>query len=227
MPTASDTPGDRHRLVHATRPRAVTAGIAVGVVVVTSIVASSGEVGQLEADVFHALNDRPDAWEPVMYVFQLGGLVALPALVAVAAVVLHRRRLAATLLLLIPLKLLIEHVVIKQLVERRRPFASVCGYDNTCASFRGDVPLDGLSYISGHAVIAFGMATLLWPYVAPRWRALALILAALNSVARVYLGAHAPLDVIGGAATGVALGCVLTVVAGTAPASRVSTQEGR
>jgi undecaprenyl-diphosphatase len=205
----------------------MTAGVALGVVLATSITASSGEVGQLEADAFHAINDRSDAWEPVMYVFQLGGLVALPALVAVAALVLHRRRLAATLLLLIPLKLLIEHVVIKQLVERRRPFASVCAYDHTCARFRGDVPLDGLSYISGHAVIAFGMATLLWPYLSPRWRALVVVLAALNSVARVYLGAHAPLDVLGGAATGVALGCVLTMVAGTAPPWRASAEECR
>ena len=33
-----------------------------------------------------------------------------------------------------------------------------------------------------------------------RWAMVAFVLAALNAVARVYLGAHDPLDVVGGAA---------------------------
>jgi membrane-associated phospholipid phosphatase len=38
------------------------------------------------------------------------------------------------------------------------------------------------------------------------------VLATLNAVARVYLGAHSPLDVLGGAAVGLAIAAVLDLV---------------
>jgi membrane-associated phospholipid phosphatase len=38
------------------------------------------------------------------------------------------------------------------------------------------------------------------------------VLAALNAVARVYLGAHNPLDVVGGAAVGLAIAAALDLV---------------
>lgn len=50
--------------------------------------------------------------------------------------------------------------------------ASICGapdgFDETCGNFRGDVPLGGLSFVSGHAIIAWGVATLLWPVLPSR-----------------------------------------------------------
>jgi undecaprenyl-diphosphatase len=40
----------------------------------------------------------------------------------------------------------------------------------------------------------------------------AVVLASLNAVARVYLGAHNPLDVVGGAAIGLAIAAVLDLL---------------
>ncbi len=82
-----------------------------------------------------------------------------------------------------------------------------------CGNFRG-VPIHGLSFVSGHAVISFGVATLLAPYLTRRWQLVAYGLALLNITARVYLGAHNPLDVVGGAAVGVAIASVLNLIAG-------------
>jgi membrane-associated phospholipid phosphatase len=45
-----------------------------------------------------------------------------------------------------------------------------------------------------------------------RWAVVAFILATLNAVARVYLGAHNPLDVVGGAAVGLAIAAALDLV---------------
>jgi undecaprenyl-diphosphatase len=44
-----------------------------------------------------------------------------------------------------------------------------------------------------------------------RWRWLPIAIATLNAIARVYLGAHNPLDVVGGAAIGIALGAVISL----------------
>jgi undecaprenyl-diphosphatase len=149
-----------------------------------------------------------------MWVFQLLGLVGLPALVAVIALFLRRIRLAIALLALIPLKLLVEKELVKELVERERP-----GRTEPAAILR-DVPSAGNSFPSGHAIIAFGIATLLTPYLGRRGRILVWALAGLNGVARVYLGAHNPLDVVCGAGLGLVLGGVLTWVIGFGSAAR-------
>jgi undecaprenyl-diphosphatase len=205
-------------MMRAMRPRqpstqqlTVVGIVAAAVVGLSTAAAAGGDVSAFEADVFHAVNDLPDALEPVMWVFQLAGLVLLPLLVAAAALLARRRWLALCLVLLVPLKLLVEKAVIKQLVERQRPGVTVCNGDAGCGHFRG-VPLEGPSYVSGHAIIAWSVATLLVPYLGRRGRVLVVGIAALNSLARVYLGAHNPLDVVGGAALGILVGVLVLAI---------------
>jgi membrane-associated phospholipid phosphatase len=192
------------------------AGLAVAVA--ASVVASSGCVGPAERAVFAAVNGLPDALRWPMWVFQLLGLVLLPVAVAVVALLLKRIRLAIALLALVPLKLLAEKAVVKELVHRERP-----GRTEPDPILR-DVPSAGNSFPSGHAIIAFGIAALLTPYLGRWGRVVVWTLAALNGVARVYLGAHNPLDVVCGAAVGVVLGAVLAYVVGV-PAKRRAESE--
>lgn len=188
-------------------------GVAALVLVAAGLVARTGEVPGWEQSIFHAINDLPDFLETPMWLFQLTGLVAVPAAVAVVALVFRKWRLAVCLVALIPLKLFIERKVVKQVVERQRPYTSICKGDETCANFR-DAPKEGLSFVSGHAIIAWGIATLLWPYLRGRWKWVPVGIAVLNSIARVYLGAHNPLDVVGGGAIGVMIGLALGMIAG-------------
>ncbi len=109
-----------------------------------------------EEAAFHAINDLPDWLYAPMWVFQLAGPLFVPVIVAVGAGFFRRWQLAAALIIFVPLKLIVEKLVVKQLVERERPGTTICGapddFDEACGNFRGDVPLDGLSFVSGHTI---------------------------------------------------------------------------
>lgn len=182
--------------------------VGLALTVLASLGARHGAVSGAEKAVFRWINGLPDWLERVMWALQLLGVLVTPIVVAVVALALRRWRLALALVLLAPLKLVAERQVLKALVERQRP-----GQNEPGAILRG-VPPAGLSYPSGHAIIAVGMVTLLWPYLGRRGRVVAVLLAVAVGVARVYLGAHNPLDVVAGAGLGLLLGGLLTLLVG-------------
>lgn len=207
----------------AFRRRWTDAGIAVAAAAVTGICARAvtpGTVGDLERRIFATVNGWPDALQWPLWVFQTLGVLGMPLIVAAVALLLERWRLALALVLLVPLKLGVEKELLKELVQRERPGTTVPG-----AVLR-DVPSAGLSFPSGHAIIAFGIVILLAPYLRRRWLLAVVALALLNSLARVYLGAHAPLDVIGGGAAGLAVGALLNLLVGL-PADRRGRRRAR
>jgi undecaprenyl-diphosphatase len=172
---------------------------------ICAVVAADGQVGPVERALFRAVNGLPDWLYRPMLAFQYLGVLAMPLVVAVGALALRRWRLAAALVLVVPFKLALERVV-KLLVQRERPGTTVPD-----AILRGVHPA-GLSFVSGHAIITFAIAGLLALVLPRRWGVVAFVLATLNAVARVYLGAHNPLDVVGGAAIGLAIAAVLDML---------------
>jgi membrane-associated phospholipid phosphatase len=198
-----------------------------GVFAACAVIAADGRVGPVERALFRAVNGLPDWLYRPMVLFQYLGVLAMPLVVAAGALVFRRWRLAAALVLVVPFKLAAERVV-KLLVQRERPGTTVGD-----AILRGVHPA-GLSFVSGHAIITFAIAGLLALVLPRRWAVVAFVLATLNAVARVYLGAHNPLDVVGGAAVGLAIAAALDLVldvardrGGRRPGQAAATGEDR
>jgi undecaprenyl-diphosphatase len=179
--------------------------VSLTVVLVTSAVAWGGEVPDWEADALRFVNDWPAWLEPVMWLFQQMGVLAAPLIGGlVIAGVARRWEYALPFILLLPLKLFVEKAVVKQLVDRRRPFETV-GPD---IHVRGTA-FEGLSFPSGHATTAVAFAILVAAFLPRRWRPVPLIWATVVGIARLYSGEHNVLDVVAGAAMGTLFATVI------------------
>ncbi len=171
-----------------------------------------------EDDIFRFINGLPGWLYPVLWLpMQFGNLVAVPAAAALAAVA-RRWRLALSLLLAGLGKLIFSDVV-KDAVVRHRP-----GKFLVDVALRGDTPALGQAFVSGHATIAVAIATLAHPYAAGWLRAALWVLAAIVCIGRIYVGAHLPLDVVGGAALGVAIGSALNLAVGVPARANASDE---
>jgi membrane-associated phospholipid phosphatase len=190
------------------------------VLVVGALIARDGTVPGWEEATFRAVNDLPDWLYPILWPGNMLGALFMVAIVAVAAVAVRQYWLALAVVIAGVLKLVSERVV-KAAVTRERPGTSI-GED---VNARGDVSISGESFVSGHAVLAAAIATVVAPYVSPRGRIALALVVLLVLVARVYVGAHNPLDVVCGAALGVALGGLINLALGAPRRSRMAQQE--
>lgn len=155
-------------------------------------------VGAAETAVFRVVNDATvlPFWV-VWPLMQLGNLLVVPA-AAVLAAVLHRWRLAAAVLLA-GVGTYLSAKVVKDLVVRGRP-------DGLLADVvvRG-AEAHGRGFVSGHAAVAVTLVAVAWPWLGTRGRLVCAALALTVCLARVHVGAHLPLDVVGGAGLGLAI----------------------
>src|SRR3954447_12543862 len=184
----------------------VRAGLGLAVLGIGFLVAQRGQISLLERDLFRLVNDLPPLIEPVVWVvMQLGNVLAVPVLAAVAALT-RRYRLARDLLISGGLAYLVADEV-KRVGQRERPSGLPVGEVN-------NEHVTGLGFISGHAAVAAALATAAAPYLARRPRRVIWALAWAVGLARIYVGAHLPLDVVGGIAAGWAIGSLVHWVLG-------------
>jgi glycosyltransferase 2 family protein len=198
-------PGDVLRLV---------AGLAILLGCIATV--RPNDVGVLETDLFRLANDLPDALFPAFWVVMQGGNVLAVGVAAVVVAATRRFWLAANLAIT-GIGVWLAARLIKDQVGRGRP-------DDLLPDphLRGHHD-SGLGFVSGHAAVAVAIATMIAPYLGRRARWVAVLLAALVCVSRLYVGAHLPLDVVGGAALGWAAGSLVHLLLG-APGGRPSPE---
>jgi undecaprenyl-diphosphatase len=199
------------------RPQdAWVAGAGLVLFLVSALVASSGRVGSVERAVFRAINGLPDWLSSPMVAMQYFGTLAVGPVVVVVALILRKWRLAGAAAAATVLKLAFERGV-KLVVHRQRPGTSVPG-----AILRGDVPPKGWSFVSGHVILTGALAVIVTPYLPGRWKVVPWVLVAAVAFARVYLGAHNPLDVTGGLGLGLVIGGGLNLAFGVPDGDRAA-----
>jgi membrane-associated phospholipid phosphatase len=165
-------------------------------------------VAAAESDAFQLINDLPSVPFPIVWVpMQLGNFLIVPAAV-LAALAFGRWRLAAGLGLA-GVGVYVLAKVVKRFVERGRPSDVL---DEVVV--RGAAP-HGLGFVSGHIAVVTALALVAWPWL-PRWgRWAAGAAVAAVFLARMYVGAHLPLDMVGGAALGIGVGALVRLLLGT------------
>ena len=185
------------------------AALAAGAVAIGAREARRGELRAAEARWFSGVNGISERWLvpawSVMQAGSLGGALGIGG----AAVASGRPELGRRLALVGSLAWTGSKLV-KPLAQRGRPSSVV-----DAARILGRAQT-GLGYPSGHAAVAVAMASAATAQVPRRWRVPVWSAVGVVAAARIYVGAHLPLDVVGGAALGVATERTVRAVRGPA-----------
>ena len=175
------------------------------VLVGSALLAERGVYGW-EVAIFQAVNGLPGSLRPLLWVLnQYGTAITIP--VATVVALAFRRWVLAAALAISGVTVYVLAKVIKGYVGRGRPSALI---ENVVE--REPFSPESLGYPSGHAAVAWAITIIMLAFMGRPWRRVAIVLAIVVPVVRMYVAAHLPLDLIGGAAVGVFVASAVSLV---------------
>jgi membrane-associated phospholipid phosphatase len=157
--------------------------------------------------LFSRVNAFPHRLEKVVWAPMQAGAFAAPLVVATGLLV-RRQNSKAARIALTGVTAWICAKGLKSRVTRGRPADHI---DE--AQVRFGSASEGLGYPSGHAAVVATLASGLSRDAGPGWKGAGAFLVSIVGLSRIYVGAHYPLDVVGGIALGVAISDLYDLVA--------------
>ena len=159
------------------------------------VLVTRGKVDPEEERIFRMANDATDAVRiPVRSVMQMGTFGTVPVVAGVAFAA-GRRELAAALA--------VGGTAAWLLAKRAKPLGGRARPRVLLDDVRTREGIEGdLGWVSGHTAVATTIAATTW-VGGPRWLRPFLVTGAVTTAyGRMYVGAHLPLDLVGGAGLG-------------------------
>jgi membrane-associated phospholipid phosphatase len=207
--TRPDTPTAR-------RWRLDLAVIAVAVAVLALCVAlASGPLTDVEETLFRKVNGLPESLFPLIWpLMQYGTFITIP-LLALVAFAFRRWRLGLAMLVAGVGVYLVARVL-KEIVSRGRP-GGLLDDVNSHESFA----TGSLGFPSGHAAVSAALTATAFAFLPRKVAMIALGVAVVVMFGRMYVGAHLPLDLVGGAALGAIAGSLANLLVGVPSESQV------
>lgn len=181
--------------------------------VVSTVIAANRQVSVFENSIFELFYNIPGPFNDLVYGITQTGSLGAVLVIVVVAIIFKRRKLAALVAANAAVTYIIT-VLLKELVARPRPAEILSGIT---------VRLEfatGYGFPSGHTAIATVLALTLMPYTSRKYRWLLWAWIAAVAFSRMYLGVHAPLDIIGGFCIG-----VIVALGGRLVATKVTTKK--
>lgn len=184
-----------------------------------ALIASISRITSFETALFHLINSLPSwLYRFLWLVMQLGTYGAIFVMAGIS--LLGRRVRLALELLAAGLIAYYAAIGLKDLVNRARPAELISG-----VVIHGQ-PAEGLGFPSGHAAVSAALAATAVPFLARRWRRWIWLLPVTVGLARIFVGAHLPLDVVGGFVLGWTVGALVHLIGGS-PSGRVGASQVR
>jgi glycosyltransferase 2 family protein len=199
----------RHDVPVARRWRVDLGVIAASLAVLGLCVAlASGPLTDVEETLFRKVNGLPESLFPLIWpLMQYGTFITIP-LLALVAFAFRRWRLGLAMLVAGVGVYLVARVL-KEVVSRGRP-GGLLDDVNSHESFA----TGSLGFPSGHAAVSAALTAVAFAFLPRRVAPIALGVAVVVMFGRMYVGAHLPLDLVGGAALGAIAGSLANLLVG-------------
>jgi len=176
----------------------------IAIFVVATLFALPNMPSAAEIAIFRWFNDLPSGLAPIMRLATEAGNLPHSFLVWLTAALVIGGRLGGMQILVGGVGAAVLGRLAKDAISRGRPEDLL----SQLHLYAGNS--DGYGFPSGHSTFVAVCVTILIFHVKPSFRPLLIALAIIVGISRLYLGAHLPLDVIGGWALGIA--CGLSVI---------------